>query len=143
MYTDMMGLLRWPQDIYDDAVNDAQSSGLPGPHNGPQDAYRHCLASCESTRENSGIVTQCMAWANEKKGDWKRGQEEGERAMDDHNNALGINFGKTAKSYGDCQIMCKNAVRTGSTTNSYTPGSTPPLFIRLSLLNFMRTKMLS
>lgn len=125
MYVDPLGLLRWPQDIYDDALKDAQQSGLPGPHNGPQDAYRHCLASCESARENGETATQCMAWANEKKGDWKRGQEQGERAMDDHNNAIGIGFGSSANSFQDCKNMCMGAVNSGRTTNNYQPGSTP------------------
>jgi hypothetical protein len=124
-YVDPLGLLRWPHNIYDDALNDAQQSGLPGPHNGPQDAYRHCLASCESARENGETATQCMAWANEKKGDWKRGQEQGERAMDDRNNAIGIVFGGSADSFQDCKSKCMGAVNSGQTTNNYQPGSTP------------------
>lgn len=124
-YVDPLGLWRWPGDIFDDATRDARRSGLPGPHNGPQDAYRHCLASCESTRENGEFPTQCLAWANEKKGDWKRGQEKGERDMDDHNNAVGISLGNSAKSYKDCQMLCLAAVNGGRTTNSYRPGSTP------------------
>jgi hypothetical protein len=125
LYIDPLGLLRWPQDIYDDASRDAQRSGFPGPHNGPQDAYRHCLASCESARENGETTTQCLAWANEKKGDWTRGQDQGERAMDDHNNAIGIGFGSSASNFQDCKNMCRSAVNSGTTINNYRPGSTP------------------
>lgn len=126
-YVDPLGLFdwpRWPQSIYNQASSDAQQSGLPGPHNGPQDAFRHCLASCESSRVNGEAATQCIAWANEKKGDWQRGQEEGERAMDDHNNAVGINFGNSAKNYQQCHTMCMGAVNSNKTINQYTPGST-------------------
>lgn len=78
-----------------------------------------------SPRENGEATTQCMAWANEKKGDWQRRQEQGERAMDDHNNAIGIGFGGSANSYQDCQNMCMGAVNSGQTINNYQPGSTP------------------
>ncbi|MFZ5532346.1 MAG: RHS repeat-associated core domain-containing protein [Pseudomonadota bacterium] len=57
-YTDPLGLWKNPSDIYDDAMNDARNSGLPGPHNGLQDAYRHCLASCEMARENGAPAAQ-------------------------------------------------------------------------------------
>ena len=125
-YVDPLGLLRWPQDISADAAKDAQASGLSGAHNGPQDAFRHCLASCENTRENGETATQCLAWANEKKGDWTHGQEQGERAMDDFNNAIGIGLGASASSYADCYTKCLNDVKSNRTTNKYRPGSSPP-----------------
>jgi RHS repeat-associated protein len=123
-YTDPLGLWRNPSDIYDDAVNDARRSGLPGPHNGAQDAYRHCLASCETARENTAAAAQCLAWANEKKGDWTHNQERGERSMDDHNNAVGIGFGGTAKSTQDCRNACMGTARSG-VLKTYESGSTP------------------
>lgn len=122
-YTDPLGLWRSPSDIYDDAMADARRSGLPGAHNGPQDAYRHCLASCEMARENTVPVAQCLGWANEKKRDWTHNQQRGERNMDDHNNSLGFGFGKTAKSTQDCRNACMNAVRSGQ-TQTYRSGST-------------------
>ncbi|MEN8221195.1 MAG: RHS repeat-associated core domain-containing protein, partial [Pseudomonadota bacterium] len=112
-------------NIRDNASQDAHQSGLPSSHNGPQDAYRHCLASCESSRQNGQTLTQCIAWANEKKGDWKNGQEKGERAMDDHNNAVGIAFGNSAQSYQDCKTQCLSAVNSGGLINNYQPSSTP------------------
>jgi len=126
LYIDPTGELRWPQDIYTDASSDARNSRLPGPRNGPQDAYRHCLASCESARENGEFLTQCIATANEIKGDLVDGQPEGERGMDDHNNAIGMGLGNSAQSYQECQSLCQAAVRIGATINNYQPGPTPP-----------------
>ena len=123
-YSDPLGLWRNPSDIYDDAMRDARRSGLPGPHNGPQDAYRHCLASCEMARENTEAVAQCLGWANEKRGDWWRNQERGERQMDDFNNSRGFQFGRTAQSYQSCQNSCMGAATSGG-LRTYTPGTTP------------------
>jgi RHS repeat-associated protein len=121
---DPTGTIRWPGDIYDQALQDARSSGLPGPWNGPQDAFRHCLASCESTRENGEFATQCLADANEKRGDWVKDQEVGEHAMDDFNNAIGIDLGTRAESYQDCHRECLGAAQAGF-LETYEPGSTP------------------
>jgi RHS repeat-associated protein len=64
-FADPLGLWRNPSDIFEDAIRDARGSGLPDPHNGLQDAYRHCLASCmrklpekvdRSNRELSGTI---------------------------------------------------------------------------------------
>ena len=123
-YTDPLGLWRNPSNIYDDAMRDARRSGLPGPHNGLQDAYRHCLASCEMTRENSETAAQCLGWANEKRGDWWRNQEKGERQMDDFNNSAGFRFGRTAQSYQACKNSCINAATTGG-LRTYTPRTSP------------------
>ncbi len=123
-YTDRFGLWRDPRDIYDDSMRDARKSGLLGPHNGPQDAFRHCLASCEMARENTAPLAQCGGWANEKKGDWTHNQQSGEREMDDHNNAAGVKFGETAKSYQACYASCMSAVSSGD-LKTYQPGTTP------------------
>src|SRR5256885_16186518 len=42
-FTDPAGLFKNPNTILHEAENDAKASGLPGLHNGLQDAYRHCL----------------------------------------------------------------------------------------------------
>ena len=122
-YADPMGLRRLPGDISDDAKNDAHSRFSRNTwHNGPGDAYRHCLASCMLTQENSEAEATFFGWANEKRGDWTHKQEEGERQMDDANNAAGRACGKTAKSKPDCVKGCLNA----PLTQSYQSGSTPP-----------------
>ena len=122
MYVDPLGLLRWPQDIYDDAVDAAEGSRFPEPYNGPQGAYRHCVASCESARENGQIAAQCMGWINEQMRD---GQAAGERAMDDHNNAVGRSLGGSAKSFKGCKDASESAVDSGKTINSYEPDPKP------------------
>ena len=123
-YTDPLGLWRNPSNIYDDATRDARRSKLPGPHNGPQDAYRHCLASCEMARENTAAVAQCFGWANENRGDWLRNQERGERQMDDFNNSRGFQFGRNAQSYQSCRSSCMGAA-TLDGLKTYAPGTTP------------------
>lgn len=112
---------RSPSDIYNDAMKDARSR-FPGStlHNGPGDAYRHCLASCMMTQENSEAEAAFLGWANEKRGDWTHGQEKGEREMDDANNAAGRVCGTMANSRQDCVNSCLNA----PLTQSYPAGST-------------------
>ena len=123
-YTDPLGLWRNPSTIYDDAMRDARQSGLPGAHNGLQDAFRHCLASCEMARENTAPAAQCLGWANEKRGDWTHNQQSGERQMDDFNNAAGVNFGRNAQSYPACRAACMGAATSGG-LRTYQPGTTP------------------
>lgn len=36
-------------EIADEALAAAQTTGLPGPHNGPADAWRHCFWNCRMT----------------------------------------------------------------------------------------------
>jgi RHS repeat-associated protein len=119
-FVDPLGLWRWPSDIHDDAMQDARRSGLPGAHNGPQDAYRHCLASCVMAQENGQISSEFLGWANEKKGDWLHNQPEGERLMDDFNNACGRGF---AESGQDCRSSCLGAAQSGGLQKQ--PDSTP------------------
>ena len=123
-FADALGLWRNPSDIYDDAMKRAQNSPFPGQHNGLQDAYRHCLASCMLTRENSEFEAQILGWANEKWGDWFHNQEEGEREADESNNACGSWFGQTANSTQDCERSCGKATRNG-TLQTYQQGATP------------------
>lgn len=86
--------------------------------------YRHCLASCEMARENTAAVAQCFGWANEKRGDWLRNQERGERQMDDFNNSRGFQFGRNAQSYQSCRSSCMGAA-TLDGLKTYAPGTTP------------------
>lgn len=121
-FADALGLWRNPSDIYDDAMKRASNSPFPDPHNGLQDAYRHCLASCMLTQENSEFEAQILGWANEKRGDWFHNQEEGEREADERNNACGRGFGGTASSTQDCEQSCGNATRNG-TLQTYQQGA--------------------
>ena len=123
-FADALGLWRNPSDIYDEAMRRAQNSPFPDPHNGLQDAYRHCLASCMLTRENSEFEARILGWANEQRGDWFHNQEEGEREADEANNKCGRGFGQTANSTQDCEQSCGNVAR-GGTLKTYQQGTTP------------------
>lgn len=109
--------------IENDASASARDTGLPGAHNGPQDAYRHCLGSCESARENGEFVTFCLGYANEGS---NKEQERGEREMDLLNNAIGIEHGKSAGSFEQCEIRCMNSLKSGGLRPRYIPGTTEP-----------------
>lgn len=123
-FIDPLGLWRWPQVIYDDALRDA-ANRFPGTtHNGIGDAYRHCLGSCMLAQENSQLESQILGWANEKRGDWWRNQEEGERVMDDFNNQCGRDAAKNANSTQDCISSCLSKANSGQ-LQIYTPGTTP------------------
>jgi RHS repeat-associated protein len=122
-FTDPRGLWRWPGSIYDEALADAMGRfPLETSHNGPGDAYRHCLASCMMTRENSEGEAALLGWVNEVRGDWLHDQERGERQMDEHNNAAGRMCGRTAGSTQDCQDRCLKA----PLIQSYQGGSSSP-----------------
>ncbi|MCA1791646.1 MAG: hypothetical protein LC667_17880, partial [Thioalkalivibrio sp.] len=130
-FTDPYGLYRNPYDIADDAGNDARDSGLPGQHNGPQDAYRHCLASCEAARENGQAIAEFLGWANERKGDWEHKQDRREREMDEHNNSCGRQLGDGAASKRQCERGCRLALDYGILRPFLGPGTptaySPPI----------------
>jgi len=84
-------------EIAKKAMKNARNSGLPGAHNGPQDAYRHCIWSCYMARaigvENAKVITD----NHEAAGD-RVGQPAGEHNMDQHNNAVGRKVAVTCPS---------------------------------------------
>jgi len=125
-YTDPLGLWRNPYDISDDAQSDAKSK-FPKKDlwNGPGDAYRHCLASCMMTRENTRVMSALSGWANEKKGDWTHNQNPKERAMDDWSNSCGNKSGESASSDQDCKDDCMNKLKNGELFY-YSPGGRLP-----------------
>ena len=75
------------------------------------------------TSEDGSFIAKIVGDAHEARGDLKN-QEVGDREMDLSNNACGREFGKKAKTTGDCQNMCMNAATSGKLT-TYTPGTTP------------------
>jgi len=123
-FMDPLGLWRSPWRIYDEASADAQSK-FPEKDlwNGPGDAYRHCLASCMTARENGDLAARIFGWANEKKGDWLESQERGEREMDDFNNLYGRQCAQGSKSTQDCQQKCMEAAN-GGKLKTYNSGTT-------------------
>ncbi|WP_339494157.1 RHS repeat-associated core domain-containing protein [Pseudomonas sp. RA_105y_Pfl2_P56] len=87
----------------------AEKSGLPGPYNGPQDAYRHCVASCMIASSNWGeSVSRFAGWAHEVS---NFGQNKYERAMDDWNNQAGLCAAKDSEAPSDCPDNCMNLIK--------------------------------
>jgi RHS repeat-associated protein len=127
-FIDPFGLIRNPFGIFDDASNAADSAfpNLPG-HNDAKDAYRHCLASCMMTTENSRAVSATLGWAWEQLGDFK-GQEKGERKMDEHNNSCGNRLGSGLDNASDCPQACMGGMLRGELITGYEKGSTKPSY---------------
>ena len=82
----------------------ARNSGLPGPHNGPQDALRHCVWICCMTQRSDMTFALAMGIAHE-----KTSTSKDEKAMDIHNNIAGAVAGGRG---GNCTTACNDA-RTG------------------------------
>jgi RHS repeat-associated protein len=86
------------------ASKNAEGSGFPGPNNGPQDAYRHCLWSCM-------MAGYMGPWAAKVAGDNHEGDNDigatrnAANAMDAANNAAGR---AAAAGGGDCACKCEN-----------------------------------
>jgi hypothetical protein len=82
------------------------SSGLPGARHGPQDAYRHTLASAAVAYTLSPVavdwVTAVMEFAD----------DPGSR-MDRHNNAIGASIGAAAESFAQIRPQVLERVRAG------------------------------
>ncbi len=77
---------------------EAGTSGLPGEHNGPADAYRHILLAAELTRVH-GEKTARGILENYEAHD--RRQPPDEADMDRHNNEIGIEIGNGAKTWNE------------------------------------------
>lgn len=104
-----VGLAIW-LDTYVLPGLDSEDSGLPGPYMGPQDAYRHCLASCVAT----GHFSQGFAeWL----GDRNEADESGvDTDMDYHNNMCGRNYGDEPNddTVNHCRRRCRDGVGDGT-----------------------------
>ena len=74
------------------AINEMVESQLPGRTNGPADAYRHILLAAELTRRYGEAQAWILLNGHEFTGDLG-GQNPDAKAMDDHNNQLGIDLG--------------------------------------------------
>ncbi len=123
--------LRSAQEIADSAAADARSR-FPGEWwNGRGDAYRHCVASCEVTREHGARTAEILGELNEWWGDLTHKQTDTERTMDEWNNAVGREFGKTGQGGGtcpvprDCASMCAAALAAPGALIVHEPGPLP------------------
>jgi RHS repeat-associated protein len=110
----------------DDATRAAQarvaSGDLTGIHNGPADAFRHCMWSCLMAEWLSPTIAEGIGILHE---DCTRNNPPAERAMDLFNNKIGITIG--ANNYtirqnngipqNNCETSCREAVDNGLQTS--------------------------
>ncbi|MGO4702728.1 RHS repeat-associated core domain-containing protein [Dyella sp. 2RAB6] len=87
----------------------AESSGLFGGHNGPADAYRHCVWSCLMT-QHIGLANAKIVGDMYESNEAARGQDPREKDMDDINNVIGRQCGLLMDGK-DCRARCMDAVR--------------------------------
>ncbi|MFM8279331.1 MAG: RHS repeat-associated core domain-containing protein, partial [Candidatus Limnocylindrus sp.] len=119
------------------AENAAKASGLPGAHNGFQDAFRHCLWNCFMTRSIGADQAKEVADNHE---DRDSSQPQAERSMDLYNNRQGRTCGRLcgASCVNCCWRMLQNgdlAIITKTSSDGtpveaervpYTGGNTQP-----------------
>ncbi len=92
-------------------VDEAEGTGLPGPNDGPQDAYRHCLASCVATGYLGSGASEFLGDLNESSDDHSASTE-----MDRNNNSAGRELGNKscdATPEKGCRDRCGDALRNG------------------------------
>lgn len=93
-----------------------------GQHNGRGDAFRHCYWSALLTRDIGAANARDFTTAHENYSD----NPTGERAMDLHNNAVGIAIGQAFRSASDIELsnQCAAALSNGRLlTGPPAPGS--------------------
>jgi RHS repeat-associated protein len=98
-------------DIYIRSLDDARHTNLPGPVNGPQDAYRHCVASCYATSKLGSSIAEKLGDAQEW---WATDPDPRETQMDETNNAIGRSVCQPNDRWEDCQSKCRSAVDEGA-----------------------------
>ena len=92
---------------YQNATADAVQKYPPESlHNGPGDAYKHCLASCMTAKDQGSTLASLWGWANEMKGDYLANQPKDEKQMDYENNACGRSY----RNEPDCTSECQRAI---------------------------------
>lgn len=92
--------------IADHALAAAKKTGLPGLHNGPADAWRHCFWNCEMTKDIGRDQAKSIADNHEKHG---KGPAV-ENLMDSRNNWEGRDCGEKK---GGCDTCCQSKLEAG------------------------------
>jgi len=95
------------RNLANDALQVARNTGLPGAHNGEQDAFRHCYWSCRMAQEIGPGQAKEVGDIHEECG----GNPPGEQAMDLHNNSVGRGLGQLG---ANCRQSCLNALGNGN-----------------------------
>jgi uncharacterized protein DUF6973 len=96
----------------DDAIEAreaAESSGLRGYIDGPQDAFRHALWNCLMTLSIGAAQAREVATTHEDQAD----THPNVTAMDEHNNAWGRILAKQTKDRSQCRQLVMGALRSG------------------------------
>jgi RHS repeat-associated protein len=101
----------WANDAADRALTSARNSGLSGLHNGPADAFRHCVWSCLMTAQMGASVAKIIADQHEDAGN-RQGQPKSEEIMDQANNAQGRLCGLD-KNDKSCEQRCMDKYLSG------------------------------
>jgi hypothetical protein len=97
-----------PHRVAVNALEQARRSGLPGLHNGPADAYRHCWWSCQMVNECSWLGAYVAGTGHEVT-DWTPVESD----MDLNNNAAGRDCGGGSAS---CDACCRAKLANGKLT---------------------------
>ncbi|MEO6602107.1 MAG: RHS repeat-associated core domain-containing protein [Polyangiaceae bacterium] len=80
---------------------------------GPGDAYRHCVASCNITQRYGPELPAVLGWLHEHL-PWDSDDDPAATAMDTNNNACGRGFGGDPDT--DCSLRCLGAAKGGQLT---------------------------
>jgi len=110
-------------EIADEASAAAQKTGLPGPYNGPADAWRHCFWNCRMTQSIGADQAETIATNHERDNPGPML----ESIMDLHNN----DRGRTCVG-SSCDSCCQTKLDTAQllvidpTTGSLVPSSPTP-----------------
>jgi Ca2+-binding RTX toxin-like protein len=111
-----IALLPWiqPSDVRRLAEDEAANANLPGNRNGPEDAYRHILANAEATRRYGTLTTWAYGTYREYFADpYDPAWNPASRPMDLHNNSIGREIGRTARSWDEVVRLTREALERG------------------------------
>jgi RHS repeat-associated protein len=108
-----------------EASDTANRSQLPGAHNGPEDAFRHCVWQCLITKASGAADASTVGYAHERAGGRKTpAQPQGEAIMDLKNNAVGRACGADPR---DCTDSCLDKLTTGNLFGPWGRPMPPPV----------------
>ena len=102
------------------ALRAAEESELPGRGNGPADFFRHVLLAAELTRKYGPYLAPLLLNQHEANEEQTAGWEQQAEDMDKHNNAIGIDIGRTARDYPDVVQQVQAVIEASSPDGSGT-----------------------
>lgn len=127
----MTELLFWTS-VEKAAEREAETSPLPGYYLGPADAYRHIVGVGELRRRFGFPIAYGIATGNEVLRTHERRFRGGireidvlSREMDDHNNAIGLEIGATARTYAEVVRRARATIDAGVASNGTGADDTP------------------